>query len=562
MTPANPPEQPQPPAGGRHTYDRLRTVAGSGERFRFVSEPRRDAYLAILYALHHRRREHEMEVYHDDLRDECAELLAVHRDRDLDPQQFRSDVEQLRRWGNITERIEPTRIRSLSDRGRSKLLLRLDPGTAAFVQFLEGLADPVPLGLRDQGANLLADVHENLKAAARELRQAGDLACAQSAQSDQSDSSAPLQPRAGEEQAFESAVLRASHLIHEADAKTDRVAAELVEFEDRLTRFVLEPFRIRDVVGLGTWLERYLDRYLTVLDERGLAIRMVLGQLAGPNLAPLLQAADEVERRQLALAPALVAAPARLPSAGETVSGLRRFFDAHRGLAEICRRINGRTRDAIRRIQRHVEAVRLRNVRTEAIRARIDDLFALPAGACGDRPAVGFMNELIAAVGAASDGRPGTPEQRAAPPRPLRRYESARPEFRGSHLQEKRGTPAQRHELERLRMVRLSAFVEERILRGRPVARLGEARLETLEDSRTLVRALAAYFLGEGRHRRRLRYQLGREAPAVRVSIEAHDHSLEVPDVQVMRANGAPAAMARVADRATAWTMPAGEATP
>ncbi len=533
------PEQPPAPVNARRAYDRLREAAGSGEQFRFVSEPRRDAYLAILHALHRRRMAHEMEVYHDDLRDEYAELIAASRDEELDPQQFRSDIEQLRRWGNITERVEPTRIRSLSDRGRSKLLLRLDSSTAAFLQFLNGLTEPVPLGLRDRGANLLADVHEDLKGAVRELKAARELTRAEG------DPSATPEPREGHEEAFESAVLRASHLIHEADAKTDRVAAELVEFEDRLTRFVVEPFRIRDVVGLGTWLERYLDRYLMILDERGLAIRRMLGQLAGPNLASFLRAAERVERRQLAMAPALVTAAARLPSAGETVAGLRRFFDAHRGLAGICRRINSRTRDAIRRIQRHVEAVRLRNVRTQTIRARIVDLFALPSDARGDRSALAFLDELIAAVGAPSDARPGTPDQRAAPPRPRRRSDSSWSESRGAHLRQKRGTPAQRHELERLRLLKLSRFMEERVLRGRSAASLREARLETLEHSRTLVRALAAYFLAEGRFRRRLEYRVGRDASGRRAWIEAEDHALEVPEVDVMRADGAPATRER-----------------
>jgi len=552
-----------PEEGARQAFERLRSAAGSGEQFRFISEPRRGAYLAILHALHRRRIAHEMEVYHDDLRDEVAGLLQVEPGRelapgrdsglDLDPQQFRSDVEQLRRWGNVTERIEPTRIRSLADRGRSKLLLRLEPGTAAFLHFLEGLADPLPLGLRDQGANLLADVHENLKEAVRSLKQArermddagreldGDPAHDERrermSESDAEQAGAVTDPRAD----FEQAVLRASHLIHEADAKTGRVAAELVEFEDRLTRFVIEPFRIADVVALGNWLEHYLDRYLSLLDERGLPIRRVLGQLAGERLGPLLGVAEDLERRQLAETPGLAETPVRLRAASETVAALRRFFDPHHGLAEICRRINRRTRDAIRRIQRHVEALRLRNVRTEAIRARTVELMALPVGRDSDRRAVAFLSELIAAVGARSDGRAGTPERRAAPPRPNRRYESSRRDYRGDPLPAKRGQPGQRRELERLRLERLSRFVETRLLRGRPAARLTETQLESSEDSKTLVQALAAYLLAEGRHRRYLSYRLERAAPGERGCIEAVDHVLDLPDARVARCAGRPA---------------------
>ncbi len=516
-------DAPRPaPAGAEHapfgdrswpSLGRLLEAAGTGERFRFVSEPRRKAYLAILHALHQRRLAHEMEAYHDDIRDEAAEFMRRDSDREIDPQQFRSDIEQLRRWGNITERIEPTRIRSLADRGRGKLLLRLDPSTAAFLQFLEALADPLPLGLRDQGANLLADTHESLKEAARGLRQAEDAS--------------------GEE--FERAVLRASHLIHEADAKAGRVAAELVEFEDRLTRFVIEPFRIGDVVALGGWLERYLDRYLSALDERGLGIRMTLGHLSGERLSALLKQAEALERRQISEAPSLAESPAHFRAATDTLAALRRFFDPHHGLAEICRRINRRTRDAIRRIQRHVEAIRLRNVRTEAIRARTAELFALPADGAADERAQSFVSELIAAVGSPSDARPGWADHRAAPPRPYRRYETTRRDHRSSALGAKTSRPGQRKELERRRLERLSRFVEERLLRGRDEARLAESRLESWEDGKRLVQALTAYLLAGGRHRRYLRYAVGRAAAGERGTIGAPDHDLNVPNPLVSR---------------------------
>ncbi len=445
----------------------------------------------------------------------------------------------------------PARIRSLADRGRSKLLLRLEPATAAFLQFPEGLADPLPLGLRDQGANLLADVHENLKEAVRSLKQARELMGAQEGDSAHEELPAPARAPgaeptgtvAGPRAEFEKAVLRASHLIHEAGAKIGRVAAELVEFEDRLTRFVIEPFRIADVVALGNWLEHYLDRYLSLLDERGLPIRRVLGQLAGERLGPLLGAAEELERCQLAETPALAETPVRLRAASETVLALRRFFDPHRGLAEICRRINRRTRDAIRRIQRHVEAIRLRNVRTEAIRARTAELLSLPEQGDSDERALRFLSELIGAVGARSDGRAGTPQRRAAPPRPNRRYESSRREYRGDPLAVKRGRPGQRRELERLRLEVLSRFVEKRLLRGRSEARLTETRLETSEDSKTLVQAVAAYLLAEGRHRCHLSYRIGRAAHGERGLIDAGRHVLDLPDSLVSRRNPtAPAA--------------------
>ena len=99
-------------------------------------------------------------------------------------------------------------------------------------------------------------------------------------------------------------------------------------------------------------------------------------------------------------------------------------------------------------------------MRTEAIRARTAELFALPEGPEGDEAALEFIEGLVAPVNARSDARPGSPEKRAASPRPAKRYESLRPAFQGEPLGPKRTTPEGSRELERLRLERLSAFIE------------------------------------------------------------------------------------------------------
>lgn len=533
IDPSDPSEAEGTDVGLPSALERLRGVTGDGRRFRFVAEPARSVYyLAILQALLERRRRHEVEVYHDDLRDDVTARISDHLGERYDPLQFRADVEQLAAWGNLTERVEPTRIRSLADRTRSKLLLRLETSTVAFLEFLESEADPLPLGVRDQGANLLLDVHSALKEAAQRLESARTMLAHQSGP----DGERPV-PKPGEESAFAGELLRATYLVHEADAKADRAAGELVRFGDTLVRFVTEPFRVRELATLSSLLERYIDRYLTVLDERSRGVRRSLGRLENPDLLSLLQEAERIERDRMAEVAELVARPIRLRPAQTIIASLRTFFDPGTGLAEQCRRLNRRTRDAIRRIQRHVEAVRLRNIRMELIRARIGELFSRPGDSAADAAAFRFIDDLVAAVAIRMDARPGTPQAKSSPPRPARRYESLRQAMRNAPLAEKRDRPGESRELERLRLDRLSRFIEERVLRGRAEARFSDAHLRNIEDGALLVRAILAYVLRDGRARKYLRYILARMNDGSRAEIDAPDHHLSVPEALVRRAS-------------------------
>lgn len=245
---------------------------------------------------------------------------------------------------------------------------------------------------------------------------------------------------------------------------------------------------------------------------------------------------ERCEQERLGATPAAARGAFRLRAVREVLADLEQFFSADAGLAVLCRRINRRTREAIRRLQRHVEAVRLRNVRTEAIRARVGELLRLPDGEAGDRAARDFLEELVAPVLSRTDARAGTPERRAAPPRPARRYESLRPVFRGEALEEKRSTPEASRELERRRLARYSRFVEERILRGRERAALSEAQLDELPHARLLVGAVAAWFLRGGRARRHITYRMSDPGTRARAALETESFTLDVRELDVERA--------------------------
>ena len=509
---------------------RTAPLIAAGESFRWISEGRRRTYAAVLFALVERRKAHEHEVAHDDLyADVCRELAQGAGDAQgeeerwatgYDPLLFRQDVEQLVRWGNVAERVEPTRIRSLADRGRSKLLLRIEGTTARFLDFLASEAEPAPLGLREEGANLLEDVLLGAREARKRLREAQELLAADD----------PLHPSS----ATEELLLRCTHLIREADQRTDRIAVEMVEFGELLARFVAEPFRVEALAELTGWLERYVDRYLSALEEKGAAIRRALRALAAPELTAALEAATRCEQERLAASRAATGRAGRLQPMSVILTGLDRFFAVDSGLAVLCRRVNRRTRDLIRRLQRHVESVRLRNVRTEAIRARIGELFRARESKEGLAASREFVNELVAPALCRTDSRAGAPDRRAAPPRPARRYESLRPAFRGAPLEEKRSTPGAAREVERRRLARLTAFIEEHVLRGRDSGNLSEARLRGADDARMVTSAVAAWYLRAGRARPHLGFALQRVERIARV-VEAGDFELELRDLEVAR---------------------------
>src|SRR5207247_5417672 len=138
-------------------------------------------------------------------------------------------------------------------------------------------------------------------------------------------------------------------------------------------------------------------------------------------------------------------------------------------------RVHGSARDVVRRVHRHVENVRARNIRIETLRDRTREMARLADGEIDVANA--WINGLFASAHVVTDLRCGTPAERSALPRPARRYESRRATHRGGYLAEKRGSPGQSRALERLRLLVLGRFVDEKILRGSPEAALeGAAR--------------------------------------------------------------------------------------
>jgi hypothetical protein len=485
------------------------------DKFRFLVAERHRAYAAILWKLLEHRRVHEIEVYYDDLMIEALRVVPEVEPGLYSPDAFRSDVKQLTDWGNLAPpRLEPKRIETLADRALQKFLYRLDDETAAILEFIESRPRAAAAALSDRGRHLLRDAAERLSEALRLARQITRR-------------KSPAEPVEGND------LLRLAYLCLEVDRKVDDAARELAAFDAALIGFAISPFRLEALGDIIDRLERYVEDYVTEATARARALHRSARTLLRPPLSDVIALSrDHVERR-LREDPLLSAPPGSVPAAREVVERIVPFFAPGGRFEVLLERVHGSARDVVRRVHRHVENVRARNIRIETLRDRTREMAGLVAG---DIPAANaWINALFASAHMVTDLRSGTPAQRSPLPRPARRYESRRAAHRGGYLADKSGRPGQARALERLRFLVLGRFVDEKILRGKESAHLNSAVLDAVEDFRTLIEAVKVHDLRGGRSRNQLSYRIPKEArqapDRARARFETSEGSLDAPNV-------------------------------
>ena len=102
-------------------------------------------------------------------------------------------------------------------------------------------------------------------------------------------------------------------------------------------------------------------------------------------------------------------------------------------------------------------------------------------------------------------------------------------------MADKSGRPGQARALERLRLLVLGRFVDEKILRGKESVFLNSAVLDTVEDFRTLIEAVKVHDLRAGRSRNQLSYRIPKEARKAphrsRARFATSEGLLDAPDL-------------------------------
>jgi len=496
------------------------------DKLRFLTADRRRAYAAILWTVLGHRRSHEIEVYYDDLMIEALGIVPTVEPGPYTPAAFRGDVKQLEDWGNLApRRLEPRRIETLADRSLQKFLCRLDDATVAILEFLEGRSRAVVAALSDRGRHLLRDAAERL---AEALRLAQKIAREQVAEE-----GVPAAARDDD-------LLRFAYLCLEVDRKVDDAARELAAFDAALVGFAVSPFRLETLAEVVDRLERYVEDYVAEATERARALHRTARKLLQPALSDVLVRSREHVERRLRDDPLVASSgsPGAIRDVRVVVGELVPFFAPGGRFETLLERVHGSARDVARRVHKHVENVRARNIRIETLRDRSREMAHLRDE---DLEAANeWVNGLFTSAHVVTDLRCGTPEERSALPRPARRYETRRAAHRGDFLPEKRGTPGQSRALERLRLLQLGRFVDEKILRGARRASLGAAALVGSEDFRSLLDAVKAHDLHAGRTRKLLSYRIARPAtdgaPSARARFVFTDGRLDAPSLVFTKA--------------------------
>lgn len=496
------------------------------ERLRFLTSDRRRAYAAILWTMLGHRRAHEIEIYYDDLMIEALATVPTVEPGPYTPDAFRGDVKQLEDWGNLApRRMEPRRIETLADRSLQKFLCRLDDETVAILEFLEARSRTAIAALSDRGRHLLRDAADRL---AETLRLAQKITREQT-------------PSDGVPTAIDTEVsgdlLRLSYLCLEVDSKVDDAARELATFDAALVGFAVSPFRMEALGEVVDRLERYVEDYVTEATNLARRLHRTARKLLRPSLASVLAHSYKQAERRLRDDPLLGRSAASVRDLRQVLAELVPFFSPGGRFELLLERVHASARDVVRRVHKHVENVRARNIRIETLRDRSREMAHLRDEDL--EAANAWVNGLFGSAHAVTDLRGGTPEERSALPRPARRHEARRAFHRGEFLADKRGTPGQSRALERLRLLRLGRFVDEKILQGARRASLGSAAFSSIDDLRSLLEAVKVHDLRAGRAKRLLSYRVVRPgtdgAPGGRACFGLPDGRLDAPDLVFSR---------------------------
>ncbi len=536
----------------------LQEILGSipGDRFRFLSADRRRAYASILWLLLRHRRAHRIEVYYDDLLVEALAVVPGVEPGDYDAEAFRADIAQLEEWGNLApRRLEPRRIETLADRHLRKFLCRLDDETSAILEFVEGRSRTGAAALSAHGSHFLRDAADRLQEALRTVTMlrreipAAPAPASASGEEGGSGASSGEEPEespevvaSGSHGEFRERCLRVAYLCAEADRKVDDAARELSAFDAALVAFAVSPFRLEGLAEVVDRLERYVEDYIAEATERARKLHRTARKLLGRGFAQSLRVTRETVDRHLREDPFSAGAPssARWPDPKDVCERLATFFAPGGEYDLLLERVHAAARDVVKRLHTHIAGVRARNIRIETLRDRSREMSRIVEGEVAS--ANRWVNALFASAHLVTDLRTGTPDERAALPRPARRYRPVQGHRGGAYLTGKGGRPGQARALHRGRLYELGRFVEERILRGEVSARLSGADIGEIGDARTLMAAVKAHDLRAGRDRRYLSYRIPREkvpGEGGRARFALEEGDLDAPDLLFRSDDGA-----------------------
>ncbi len=464
----------------------------SSAHYSFLSAERRNVYASILYFLYLRRQAHEIEKYHNDIFDAVQPRIEEYTLGDYTLGMFRADMDQLVAWGNLERRLEPYQLQRISDRRLQKFLYRLSDETRSLLDSLGTLRSPYELNrvLLDQ--DHLIYIEEQLDKAEQLRNKVTTLS--------------------------EDDLRRLARCFVDIDNKCRLISNEITEFGARIATFNTSPFQLESLPEIIDWLDRYVNQYLQRVAKLGPELFHVLRRWEiGPE-REMLDEAHEATRAHFLANPLSGPWVNQLRSTEEILADTVPFFSPEGTFSELCQRVNEQVRVLVRKIRQHLEDIRRRNIRIQALRRRTKEL--LHGDTIPVEDLIVFIEELYGSGHQFNDAGGGTPSRRAAPPRPTYwRRRLARPPFRGNILLPKQGTLELKRELDKARIMRLADFINHVLLKDEKAQHVSEVTLESPEDVRHYLDAVKKYLLGRVRERRDLPFKIDRPDSAHQQSV-------------------------------------------
>ncbi len=449
-------------------------------QYSFLSAERSVIYAVILNFLYLRRRAHEIEKYHNDIYDAVQQTVEEITGSDYTLSTFRADMEQLVSWNNLERRLEPYRMQRISDRRLQKFLYKLSDGTRSLLSSISSLVAPHELDKIILDQDNLYDIEELLDR---------------------------VEKIRSSKLTDEHSLRRIARCFTDVNGKCMLIATEITEFGARIAAFNASPFHLETLPEIIDWLDRYVDQYLQRVAKHGPELyHRIRSWNSGPS-RELLDMAFMATRQHYLSNPFAQPWIDKVQSTRELLYDTVPFFAPEGLFTELCQRVNEQVRALVRKIRRHLDDIRRRNIRIKALRARTREIMN-----CDDdsiEQVRAWLKELLSSAHQVNDRYVGTPSRRVAPPRPTYwRKRISRPAFKSSVLKKNTGSLEFKRELEKSKIARLGRFINNTLLEGKKEKNIEDIKLEHSTDVRSYLDAVKIFVLGRKREKIRLPYKL------------------------------------------------------
>jgi hypothetical protein len=462
-------------------------------------------YLNILYSLLMFRRNHELEPLHEDILLFVLTAQQEEAEESYDAGMFNQDMRQLEKWELVTQRIERERLRGYKDSRRKKFRYRISAQALSFLQWLE---DQMRDAIAPQGTdtrNLLEEVAGCLQELQRTLNKIHKTD--------------PNPDRA------RTAIYQLSRLGH----LTLDINQSLADFNSRLVTFTLERYDFSTAREIINELDFFLKNYINRIQLLRRRITPELEALASPRFAPkweLCKMLMAEEKRNSAL----LMRGQNVPEASQELIRLIRFYELSGQLDQLCARVRTSAQNVWRKLYTHLRELERKSHRMEDIRARIEEMAALPE----DTASSDFINELISPARMIADMHFWNAAEKADPPQPrLEQHKVKQAPI--NYIQPKAdGDPALIRSLNEENLLRLQKWIEA--THSRFPAALSKGNFNRYEDHLSIIEIARNGILS---NKRRLAGVTGlrlepTDQPAV---VEIDERILEFKEMMIVKAN-------------------------